>query len=168
MLEELHGVLRSYPGEVPLVCATDIPRALRLLDQAGDVASGAEVEVLRASAEELAPFLAEADSRWQPVHGDAHPGNMIATRDGLVWIDFEDVCRAPVEWDRAWLMEDGVAPRRYRLDPEVLARCDQLRSLQVALALVTFYDDFGDQKGWDTGLRYFLGTLAGAGREVGS
>jgi hypothetical protein len=35
-----------------------------------------------------------------------------------------------------------------------------LRALQVALALITFYDDFGDQDGWDTGLRQMLGTLA--------
>jgi aminoglycoside phosphotransferase (APT) family kinase protein len=160
MLVDLHTVLRSYPGELPSLCATDIPRGMQLLDQAGDVLSTAEVDLLRASAEELAPFLADPGGRSQPLHGDAHPGNLIATRDGLVWIDFEDVSRGPIEWDLASMMDAGVTTTHHQPDPDLLARCDQLRALQVALALITFYDDFGDQDGWDTGLRHVLGTLA--------
>lgn len=166
MLVDLHTVLRSYPGELPLVCATDIPRGMQLLDQAGDVLSTAEVDLLRASAERLAPFLAESGGHWQPLHGDAHPGNLIATRNGLVWIDFEDVCRGPVEWDLASLMDAGAAMTYHQPDPDILARCAQLRALQVALALITFYDDFGDQDGWDTGLRHYLGTLTTPGRRA--
>lgn len=160
MLVDLHGVLRTYPGRLPPFCASDIDRGLDLLGQAGDVLSGPEVELLRASAERLTPFLAASNDESQPLHGDAHPGNLIATKNGLVWIDFEDVCRGPVEWDLASMMDAEVVAEHHRPDPEILARCTQLRALQVALALTAFYDDFGDQDGWDQGLRQLLGTLA--------
>jgi phosphotransferase family enzyme len=166
MLGDLHTVLRSYPGELPLVCATDIPRGMQLLDQAGDFLSAAEADLLRATAQRLAPFLAEPGSHWQPLHGDAHPGNLIATRNGLVWIDFEDVCRGPVEWDLASVMDAGGAATHHQPDPDILAQCTQLRALQVALALIAFYDDFGDQDGWDPGLRHYLGMLTAPGRRA--
>jgi hypothetical protein len=51
-------------------------------------------------------------------------------------------------------------------DPDTLAQCTQLRALQVALALITFYNDFGDRDGWDAGLRHVLGTLTAPGRRA--
>ncbi|MEU6712105.1 phosphotransferase [Nonomuraea sp. NPDC046802] len=122
--------------------------------------SAEEADLLRASADELAPFLAEPDGRRQPLHGDAHPGNLIATRDGLKWIDFEDACLGPVEWDLASMMDAGVTTRHHRPDPEVLQRCRRLRTLQVALALAVYHDDLGDEEGWDGALRHLLGELA--------
>lgn len=37
----------------------------------------------------------------QPLHGDAHPGNLMNTTDGLLWTDWEDTFSGPVEWDVA-------------------------------------------------------------------
>jgi hypothetical protein len=34
-----------------------------------------------------------------PAHGDAHPGNLLATPTGWRWIDFEDVSLMPKFWD---------------------------------------------------------------------
>jgi hypothetical protein len=44
-------------------------------------------------------------------------------------------------------------------DPELLARCTELRALQVALCLAGLYDVFGDLEGWDEGIRSMLGLL---------
>lgn len=162
MLTDLHAELRSYPGELPLLCANDVPRGLALLDGAGGVLSAAEADLLRATAERLAPFLAVPDDDWRPVHGDAHPGNLVATRDGLVWIDFEDVCRGPVEWDIVTMMDAGAEVTHHRPDPDRLASCSRLRTLQVALALIVFHDDFGRLEGWDPALRDLLGRLSTA------
>jgi hypothetical protein len=41
-----------------------------------------------------------------------------------------------------------------------MARCTELRALQVALALIAFRDYFGDLEGWDDGIRGTLATLA--------
>lgn len=37
------------------------------------------------------------------IHGDAHPGNIIRSWRGDVWLDFEESCYGPVEWDLACL-----------------------------------------------------------------
>jgi thiamine kinase-like enzyme len=39
----------------------------------------------------------------QPVHGDAHLGNVLATARGAVWTDWEDAFVGPIEWDLASL-----------------------------------------------------------------
>ena len=44
-----------------------------------------------------------------------------------------------------------------------LARCTELRALQVALCLLALSDVFGDLDGWNEGLRSVAGMLA-AGR----
>jgi thiamine kinase-like enzyme len=47
------------------------------------------------------------------LHGDAHPGNLLWTANGLVWNDFEDTWRGPLGWDLACLATtdylDGMA-----------------------------------------------------------
>lgn len=60
------------------------------------------------------------------------------------------------------MMDAEAIAAHHRPDPEVLARCTELRALQVALCLVAFHDDFGDIVGWDEGIRSMLGTLASA------
>jgi hypothetical protein len=161
MLVDLHAALRSYPGELPAFGADDIPRGLELLYRVGDLLSEADENRLRAAAERLRPLWEAPGVKVQPLHGDAHPGNLIAAHDGgLMWIDFEDVCRGPVEWDLATIMDPGAVAAHHRPDPEVLARCTELRALQVALALIAFHDDFGDIEGWDEGIRGMLGMLA--------
>jgi thiamine kinase-like enzyme len=37
----------------------------------------------------------------QPLHGDAHMGNLMNTIRGLLWTDWEDTFAGPVEWDVA-------------------------------------------------------------------
>jgi hypothetical protein len=37
----------------------------------------------------------------QPLHGDAHMGNLMNTTLGLLWTDWEDTFSGPVEWDVA-------------------------------------------------------------------
>ena len=37
----------------------------------------------------------------QPLHGDAHMGNLMNTTRGLLWTDWEDTFSGPVEWDVA-------------------------------------------------------------------
>ena len=161
MLPDLHDALRSYPGGLLILGADDIPHGLKQLDRAGDVLSEADVGLLRASAERLRPFWEAPGADVRPLHGDAHPGNLIAARGGdLVWIDFEDVCLGPVEWDLATIMDPAAVAAHHRPDPERMAQCTELRALQVALALIAFRDDFGDLEGWDDGIRGTLNTLA--------
>jgi aminoglycoside phosphotransferase (APT) family kinase protein len=52
----------------------------------------------------------------QPLHGDAHPGNLLRTPAGWVWADLEDTCRGPVGWDLACLRSTSRLDGRAALD----------------------------------------------------
>jgi Phosphotransferase enzyme family len=158
MLVDLHAALRSYPGELPTFLSDDMPGLLASLDRADGVVDAAEADRIRAAYERLRPLWEAAGDYTQPLHGDAHPGNILSTPSGFVWIDFEDVSRGPAEWDLAAMWApDAVA--RHRPDPELLTRCTELRALQVVLSLIMFHDEFGDIEGWDGGIRSMLDAL---------
>jgi Ser/Thr protein kinase RdoA (MazF antagonist) len=42
----------------------------------------------------------------QLLHGEPHPGNVLSTKCGLLFIDFEACCGGPVEFDLAHVSED--------------------------------------------------------------
>lgn len=159
MLVDLHAVLRGYPGELPMLCADDMPRMLEKVDPEAGILNEDEITRIRTAAEQLRPLWEAPAGELQPLHGDAHPGNVLATRDGLAWIDFEDVSRGPVEWDLATMMAPEAVAAHHRPDPELMDRFTQLRALQVALVLLTFSDEFGDIEGWDEGIRSTLSML---------
>ncbi|MBB5777780.1 phosphotransferase [Nonomuraea jabiensis] len=81
-LAELHEAMRGFPGELPyLGPVLDEPlRLLELLD--GEVPPGVLARLRDAHAD-LAERLAGRTA--QAVHGDAHPGNLLAAPAGLLW-----------------------------------------------------------------------------------
>ena len=61
----------------------------------------------------------------QLLHGEPHPGNLLATRDGPLFIDFETCCRGPVEFDLAHA-PDQVANHYPGVDHQLLRACRTL------------------------------------------
>jgi hypothetical protein len=99
LLGELHVALRDYPGELPADGPiADLRAGLGLVE---GLVEGAELARMRAEVERLAGLVGSLPS--QALHGDAHPGNLLATPNGLVWNDFEDTWRGPLGWDLACL-----------------------------------------------------------------
>jgi thiamine kinase-like enzyme len=43
----------------------------------------------------------------QLLHGEPHPGNVLTTKNGLLFIDFETCCRGPIEFDLAHVPEEA-------------------------------------------------------------
>jgi aminoglycoside phosphotransferase (APT) family kinase protein len=152
MLPDLHAALRTYPGHVPTLAAAtvDLPRWLPVAARATWLTAD-ERAVVHDAARRLGPLLDPPPGDEMVLHGDAHPGNVIATTDGPLWIDFEDVCRGPREWDYATTEVD---PATGPLSPYA-----QLRCLQIALALVVLRDDFADLDTWEPGARAFIHPL---------
>jgi hypothetical protein len=102
LLGELHAALRAYPGALPGDGpVADLRRAFDLLEREG-VLPLARLDGLRAELGVLAAAIEGLPG--QALHGDAHPGNLLATPNGLVWNDFEDTWRGPVAWDLACLL----------------------------------------------------------------
>jgi predicted trehalose synthase len=107
---------------------------------------------------ERAPALADADRELldttlrslrraigerggeQLLHGEPHPGNVLTTKDGLLFVDLETCCRGPVEFDLAHAPEK-VSEHYPRIDADLLRECRLL-----VLAMVTAWRwDRGDQ-----------------------
>lgn len=70
-------------------------------------------------------------SAEQLLHGEPHPGNVLATENGLLFIDLETCCRGPVEFDLAHAPEE-VGAHYPGVDRELLRACRLL-----VLAIIT-------------------------------
>jgi hypothetical protein len=86
----------------------------------------------------------------QLLHGEPHPGNLLSTRDGLLFIDFETCCRGPIEFDVAHVPEE-VSARYPDVDQVLLAECRRLVLAMVAAWRWDVRDEFpgGHQHGRD-------------------
>lgn len=67
----------------------------------------------------------------QLLHGEPHPGNLLGTRNGLLFIDFETCCRGPIEFDVAHVPEE-VSGHYPGVDPLMLTECRRLVLAMVA------------------------------------
>lgn len=67
----------------------------------------------------------------QLLHGEPHPGNLLNTRDGLIFVDLETCCRGPIEFDLAHAPDD-VAEHYPGVDDQLLQECRILK-----LAMIT-------------------------------
>lgn len=137
MLGELHAVLREYPGELPLLAPAleDIPSCLQMLDTDNvNAIDAADIDMLRAAYHRIEPKLRALDGPLQPLHGDAHVGNIIPTAQGLLWNDFEDVSLGPVAWDLISLAmtgPDALSAYPAPPDPAMIELCNEARMLQL-------------------------------------
>jgi aminoglycoside phosphotransferase (APT) family kinase protein len=103
-LADLHRASRDFPDELPEQGPLDdVDGALAVLERAGRLADD-DLGLLREHRDRMAETL-HTSGPAQPLHGDAHPGNLLLTPDGPVWNDFEDTWRGPVAWDLACLAE---------------------------------------------------------------
>lgn len=67
----------------------------------------------------------------QLLHGEPHPGNLLSTRNGPLFIDLETCCRGPVEFDLAHVPEP-VCEHYPNVDLELLDDCRQLMLAMIA------------------------------------
>lgn len=98
-LYQCHEILRSFSEPLPELAI--LTESLHVLETLKDrkVFFESDWELLHraliCSLESLRSFP------MQPLHGDAHSGNLMNTTRGLRWADWEDAFLGPVEWDLA-------------------------------------------------------------------
>jgi len=140
-LERLHAGMRKLKVASPhftdrvaeaqqLVASRDLTPAL----------TDADRELLIAALRERRRAISDRAAPEQLVHGEPHPGNVLATRDGPLFIDFETCCRGPVEFDLAHVPE-AVSECYPDVDQELLRDC---RGLVLAMVAAWRWDP-GDQ-----------------------
>ncbi len=84
--------------------------------------------------------IADRGAAEQLLHGEPHPGNVLSTKSGPLFIDLETCCRGPIEFDLAHVPED-VCAHYPNVDKDLLGECRML-----VLAMVAAWRwDAGDQ-----------------------
>lgn len=96
----------------------------------------ADRELLTGTLHELRRAIGERGAAEQLLHGEPHPGNLLATESGPRFIDLETCCRGPVEFDLAHVPE-AVSDRHPDLDPALLCDC---RGLVLAMVAAWRFD----------------------------
>jgi Ser/Thr protein kinase RdoA (MazF antagonist) len=82
----------------------------------------ADRHLLRETLEEVTRDIGRRGAAEQLLHGEPHPGNVMRTRDGLLFVDLETCCSGPVEFDVAHAPEE-VGEQYPGLDPDLLRDC---------------------------------------------
>lgn len=98
-LYQCHTLLKTFPEPLPeLAILSESLKVLETLEERA-LFPPTTIRLLR---ERLVSSLkALPKFSYQPLHGDAHPGNLLNTTLGLLWTDWEDTFCGPVEWDLA-------------------------------------------------------------------
>ena len=118
-LRRCHEALCDFPGELPRLAVLD--EAERIVEvMAGTAVLGVDdASLLRELAVAVRTSVEALGLPDQPVHGDAHLGNVLITAAGPLWSDWEDCFRGPVAWDLACL--HASAPPFGHRDPRLIA-----------------------------------------------
>ena len=99
-LAAVHTALSDFPGRLPSF-TQDFDSCTALLADANELRTLADDDrtFVASRLDALRRSLTLDRSRFIPLHGDAHLGNVLMTKGGAVWADLESVCRGPLEWD---------------------------------------------------------------------
>jgi len=140
-LERLHAGMRKLDVTTPHF--TDrVAEAQQLVasrDRTPAIAD-ADRELLIHTLRSLSRAIGDRGAAEQLLHGEPHPGNVLSTKNGLLFIDLETCCRGPVEFDLAHVPEE-VSERYPDADQELLRQC---RILVLAMVAAWRWDP-GDQ-----------------------
>ncbi|MCO5970682.1 phosphotransferase enzyme family protein [Actinoallomurus soli] len=131
-LRRLHAGMRELDVPTPHF-TTRVEQAQQLVadrDRTPALAR-ADRELLGDTLRSLRRVIGERGGSEQLLHGEPHPGNVLTTKNGLLFIDLETCCRGPVEFDLAHAPEE-VGEHYPGIDQDVLRECRLL-----VLAMIT-------------------------------
>jgi hypothetical protein len=143
-LQRLHNGMRSVQIATPhfLDRAAEAERLVTHRDETPALAE-ADRHLLLSTLQSARGRIQRRGAAEQLLHGEPHPGNLLSTRDGLLFIDFETSCRGPVEFDVAHVPEQ-VSARYPAVDQVLLTECRRLVLAMVAAWRWDIRDEFPD------------------------
>ena len=131
-LERLHAGMRQLDITTPHF--TDRVAEAQQLVASGDhtpALADADRELLSNTLRSSRRAIGDRGAADQLLHGEPHPGNVLSTKNGLLFIDLETCCRGPVEFDLAHVPEE-VSEHYPDADQELLRECRVLILAMVA------------------------------------
>jgi aminoglycoside phosphotransferase (APT) family kinase protein len=122
-LARLHAGLRQIEITVPhfMDRVADIQRDIASRDVTPDLAD-TDRALLANTLRELGRSIVNRRAPEQLLHGEPHPGNILNTKNGPLFIDFENTAHGPVEYDLAWVSRE-VSQRYPDADQDVVGEC---------------------------------------------
>jgi thiamine kinase-like enzyme len=132
-LERLHAGMRTIDVTTPhfMDRVADTQRDVANRDLTPELPN-AERELLANTLCSLRRSIVDRGATEQLLHGEPHPWNVLGTKDGPLFIDFENSVRGPVEYDLAWVPEE-VSERYPGADQDLVGEC---RGLMLAIIAV--------------------------------
>jgi Ser/Thr protein kinase RdoA (MazF antagonist) len=122
-LRRLHAGLRqidlTMPHFMDRIAATQQDVASR--DVTPDLAE-TDRALLADTLRDLRGSIVDRRAAEQLLHGEPHPGNVLTTKDGPLFMDFENTAHGPIEYDLAWV-PDAVSERDPDADQELVGEC---------------------------------------------
>jgi thiamine kinase-like enzyme len=131
-LERLHAGMAKVDATVPHF-SNRVAEAQELVASANRTPEleDSDRKLLRSTLGSQRRAISERTRVEQLLHGEPHPGNVLDTKSGPLFIDLETCCRGPVEFDLAHVPEE-VGERYAGADQEVLRACRLLVLAMVA------------------------------------
>ena len=110
-LEQLHAGMRRVDAPVEWTphFMDRVAEAQQAVENASELAD-VDRELLSDTLRSVPRAIAERHASEQLLHGEPHPGNLLVTTGGLLFIDLETCCRGPVEFDIAHTVTDSAGP----------------------------------------------------------
>jgi Ser/Thr protein kinase RdoA (MazF antagonist) len=113
-LERLHAGMRraGLTGDWLPHFTDRVDEAQCLVDDATNHPwiAGADRELLATTLRRMRSTVIDHGASEQLLHGEPHPGNVLRTRDGLLFVDLETCCRGPIEFDIAHATVNASVP----------------------------------------------------------
>lgn len=162
-LGRLHAGMRKV--DVPAPHFTDrVEQAQQLIASRGQTPALADAdrELLGDTLLSMSRSIGDSDAAEQLLHGEPHPGNVLTTKNGLLFIDLETCCRGPVEFDLAHAPAE-VSEHYPDVDQDLLRECRLL-----VLAMITTWRWHRDDQlpnGRQLGAEWLSQIRAALGRE---
>ena len=131
-LERLHEGMQGIDISTPRY--TDrVAEALEIVEQPGrsPALEDGDRELLSSMLIRRRRAIEDRAAVEQLLHGEPHPGNVLNTSNGPLFVDIETCCRGPVEFDLAHVPEE-VSERYPNADHELLSECRGLALAMVA------------------------------------
>ena len=143
-LHRLHAAMRSIEAEAPHFTER-IAEAESLLTnrRATPALTDADRTLLLDTLRDARQAIGARPNAEQLLHGEPHPGNLLSTSDGELFIDFETCCDGPVEFDLAHLPEQ-VSLLYPDADQGLIQECRRLVLALVAAWRWDVRDEFPD------------------------
>jgi Ser/Thr protein kinase RdoA (MazF antagonist) len=93
--------------------------------------AGADRRLLSETLSSLRHTICGRGAEEQLLHGEPHPGNLLRTKQGLLFVDLETCCRGPVEFDVAHAPEE-VSAHYPKANQDLLRACRVLMLAMIA------------------------------------